>query len=243
MPSGRTSGIRIPKSSKEHSDNLILKSPVEVHNMNFFFTLTIKPEFNNLTLRQQYRKSVNDALDLVIPICKSYRMACEISPKNGHLHYHGIMEIPLVEFDAQSIRMIFIDNARNKKSLGFTQIDLIKNIDDSYEYITEELTRTEAILNRDPNKAKLPVYFRNEIKYPSFNVKMLKPTKKNPHDNIRYVSLDKNTPVDPFAEMDERARNVYKHVDDVLEEAMPFIEDHRFYKFLFHNSGNNVLNV
>lgn len=234
MPSGRPSGFRNPKSEAEHSDKQIWKSPPEVHNMNFFFTVTIKPEFNSIPLRQQYRKSVNDVLDLVISISKAYRMACEISPKNGHLHYHGIMEIPLIEFDSQSIRMIFIDNARHKKSLGFTQIDLIKNIDDSYEYITAELNQTEAILNRDPNRAKLPVYFRNDKHYPSFNVKSIQ-KRHNPIDKITRIRLDKQTPDDPFYEMDNRAREIYKYVDDVLTECKPFIEDHLFYKFLLND--------
>lgn len=225
------------KAHARESHNL--KAPEEVHDMNFFFTLTIKPEFNHLTYRAQYRKSANDALDLIIDISQKYRMSVEISPKNGHIHYHGIMKVPLNDFSADSMRLIFIDNARNKKSLGFCQIDLIKDIDDSYDYITKELNETEAIINRDPNKCKLPIYFKNEIKYSSFNVKMLRPTKKNQNDNIRYISLDKNTPLDPLAEMDSRAREITKYVNDVLDECKPFIEDHLMYKVMLSQFKND----
>lgn len=217
------------KAHARESHNL--KAPEEVQDMNFFFTLTIKPEFNHLTYRAQYRKSANDALDLIIAISQKYRMSVEISPKNGHIHYHGIMKIPLNDFSADSMRLIFIDNARNKKSLGFCQIDLIKDIDDSYDYITKELNETEAIINRDPNKCKLPIYFKNEIKYTSFNTKMIQ-KRHNPVDKISRIRLDKQTPDDPFYEMDCRAREITKYVDDVLEECKPFIEDHLMYKIM-----------
>lgn len=222
-------GARACKATIPHECTKKMTYPDEVTGFNYFCTITIKPEYNTKTMRQQYRKTVNQALAVLKSSSKNYRMAVEITPKNGQIHYHAIMYIDPSNFDNDQIRWIFIDKVKEKHGLGFSQISLIEDLGKSYEYITCELTKTNAVLNLDNTKAKLPVFFKPsdpEIDYSP------KPRKINviTYNNTRYVSLDKNTKLDPMLQIDKDYDETMKIVDYELGEAENEIQIYNFIK-------------
>lgn len=204
--------------------------PAELEGFNYFCTITIKPQYNHLTLRQQYRKSVNQALQVIKTNSNDYRMAVEISPKNAQIHYHGILKINPSNFDNDQIRWLFIDFARSQPALGFVQIDLIESIGKSYEYITCELVKTNAVLNRDESKVKYPVYLKPSDAEISFQPKPLI-KKKVVEDCLDKDVIVQEKPIYP--EILTKLDLSYQHFNQKWSHHLKEVEDElNIFKFL-----------
>lgn len=163
LASGNPRGYPSERSDTKRS--AYPSAPAEVSHYNYFYTLTINPDYNNMPSRMQYKKTLNCVQKLITEYFKDFRFAVELTPKNGHIHYHGIGFTPVPEnMDTDIVRLIFLDKAKGCKPLGFVQIETIRNVDATYSYITKDLVKTDAVLNCDKQRTKLQVYFKSENK-------------------------------------------------------------------------------
>lgn len=216
----------------ENEKYVLEKAPDELREFNFFWTITLNPDLNNLQLREQYHKTVPHVDKLIRSYFKDYRYSVEITPKNGHLHFHGISHglIPIT-FDIDTFRLIFLDKIRGIKSLGFSMIESINSIDKSYSYIKKDVVKTFNVLNHDKSKKQLPVYFKPEVvlnktKTICDMIRMGKKSDNKADNNTRNCkenSLNKNRDfllkheIIKLKEMDEEINEINKLLKEVEE--------------------------
>lgn len=221
----------MPATPHEESDTM-----EEIIGTYYFFTITLNPLLYGLTLRQQFRKSVNKLIDKLL-YYEEWKFAVEITPKNGNLHFHGIIKMS----GKEHIQVcLFKDKFKGNKIFGFTQCDKVKDMDKSYHYITKDVVETNIILNGDPTdlnynsqKEVYPVYFEHQNKYKNYQETMFNRVVKkikNKNDTLDYNQyLDKDTVNDPLQEVFLKGKLAVERTNKELEEVNKLLNDVRFY--------------
>lgn len=218
----------------------------------YFFTITLKPDIYGLPVRTQYRKTVNNVINRLKRF-EEWRFTVEICPKNGNVHYHGILK--MLGYSPHILICRLKDSFKGDKYFGFVQCDQVRSMQQSEDYILKECKESDIIINGDPDdinytmKEKLPVYFSSqkdyihkdythaEIKHQKIAHKLKSIINFDKH-------LDKCTKDDPSYYINQKHDKVIKETDEVLSDVQKLIDEFNFYKTIFKKkiSSKDILN-
>lgn len=128
-------------------------------NYTHFVTFTLQPQLNGKGCRQQLRQTWKKANYELQRVCKSYHLVAELT-KKCNIHYHAIIEFDINQFfSADELNLILQDNVKQSNVFGRFDTELIKSIENTTNYITKDLEKTNKIINP---RGKTPLDYKIE---------------------------------------------------------------------------------
>lgn len=118
-----------------------------VHDCTHFFTITLKPELYSNQIRQQHRKTYKCLTTFMQSHCDKYLLVAELT-KDCNLHYHAVLKLSALVYEGTDLSdMNFLNNLKTLKPFGFKKLEIVRNLNESFNYITKELKKTHGTLN------------------------------------------------------------------------------------------------
>ena len=108
-----------------------------------FGTVTLQPALYELPVQEQIKKTLKPLFTILKPFTTNFLLTLELTKKNN-IHYHFICKVKDPELDP----FMFCDNLRSynfkskKHVFGFSEMEPIKDWDNSATYITKDVLKT-----------------------------------------------------------------------------------------------------
>lgn len=217
----------------------------------YFFTITLKPDIYGLPVRTQYRKTVNNVINRLRKY-EEWKFTVEICPKNGNVHYHGIVK--MLGYSSHILICRLKDSFKGDKYFGFVQCDQVRSMEQSEDYILKECKESDIIINGDPEdinytrKEKLPVYFSSQSEYihNDYTVALIKKRTINPSIKkiIHYDRfLDNGTVDTPNYFLFQKGDQIVSDANKALSDVLEILTEYNFYKKILKKKiSSNVIN-
>lgn len=115
----------------------------------FAITITIRPKYFNLSIEDQLNKAEPDILTFLSDMNAHGIITTEIT-KNGNLHFHGTIDINLMNKYHKNIDFFCKDYFRFSKNIGFICVKPITDEVQWLQYILKDYDVTKDLLDRNP---------------------------------------------------------------------------------------------
>lgn len=115
-------------------------------------TVTLQPKMFKEVPPSQYRMSITELELMLLDITgRNYVIIPELTPKNGNVHYHIILKIPVTQLVQKKGPIYCIRNIfRNTKHFGYIDIKQCTDVQGWIQYMLKELDQTILMLDLSP---------------------------------------------------------------------------------------------